>query len=132
MASCYPRLCERSLLCEEEWSFIRHAALYRAAHHRSLRPFLCHGFYPRSYRHHPRPLHCATSNIFAILGLRSLYFVLEECFSYFHLLHYGLALILAFAGIKLLVEPFIQIPIAASLGFICVVLAATMAFSKRP
>ncbi len=73
-----------------------------------------------------------TSNIFAILGLRSLYFALAGMMSLFHYLNYGLAAILTFVGIKMLVEPFYAIPIAASLCFIAIALAlavsASMAF----
>ena len=71
------------------------------------------------------PFIIITSNVFAILGLRSIYFLLENFLSYFHLLHYGLALILAFAGLKILLEPFYTIPIFFSLGFICLVLIVT-------
>jgi len=64
-----------------------------------------------------------TSNIFAILGLRSLYFVLASALDRLRLLHYGLALILAFVGIKMLLNHWIQIPAAWSLAFIALVLA---------
>ncbi len=46
-----------------------------------------------------------TSNIFAILGLRALYFALAGLMDRFHLLHYGLAIILAFIGLKMLAAP---------------------------
>jgi tellurite resistance protein TerC len=59
-----------------------------------------------------------TSNVFAILGLRSLYFALSSLMPLFHFLKYGLAAILGFVGIKMLSEPFIEIPISFSLGFI--------------
>lgn len=59
-----------------------------------------------------------TSNIFAILGLRSLYFALANLMPLFHFLKYGLAAILGFVGLKMLLEPFIEIPIGLSLGFI--------------
>lgn len=64
-----------------------------------------------------------TSNIFAILGLRSLYFALAGLMPLFHYLHYGLAAILIFVGIKMLIEPFIDIPILFSLGFIVSVIS---------
>lgn len=51
-----------------------------------------------------------TSNIFAILGLRSLYFVLEEMIKAFHLLHYALAFILIFIGTKMMIADFVKIP----------------------
>jgi tellurite resistance protein TerC len=63
-----------------------------------------------------------TSNIFAILGLRSLYFALSSALDHLRLLHYGLALILAFVAIKMLLSDWIQIPIGWSLAFIVVVL----------
>lgn len=59
-----------------------------------------------------------TSNIFAILGLRSLYFALAGLMPLFHFLKYGLAAILAFVGLKMLFSPFLHVPIGISLGFI--------------
>ncbi|MGC2160645.1 MAG: branched-chain amino acid ABC transporter substrate-binding protein [Silvibacterium sp.] len=64
-----------------------------------------------------------TSNIFAILGLRSLYFALSSALDRLRLLHYGLALILAFVAIKMLLSRWIQIPVTWSLAFIVLVLA---------
>ncbi|MGB0123369.1 MAG: branched-chain amino acid ABC transporter substrate-binding protein [Silvibacterium sp.] len=64
-----------------------------------------------------------TSNIFAILGLRSLYFALSSALDRLRLLHYGLALILAFVGVKMLLNHWIQIPVTWSLAFIILVLA---------
>jgi tellurite resistance protein TerC len=66
-----------------------------------------------------------TSNIFAILGLRALYFALAGLIPVFHFLKYGLALILAFVGVKMLVEPFIEISIEFALGFIIATIAAS-------
>ena len=63
-----------------------------------------------------------TSNIFAILGLRSLYFVISNIMELFHHLHYGLSLILVFIGIKMLIMDFYKIPTSASLAFILVTL----------
>ena len=59
-----------------------------------------------------------TSNIFAILGLRALYFLLANFMHMFSKLHYGLALILAFIGIKMLVSPFIHISSPVSLAVV--------------
>lgn len=59
-----------------------------------------------------------TSNVFAILGLRALYFVLAGVMEKFHHLHYGLAAILGFVGVKMLVSEFYKIPVHISLGFI--------------
>jgi tellurite resistance protein TerC len=64
-----------------------------------------------------------TSNIFAILGLRSLYFALSSALDKLRLLHYGLALILAFVGLKMLLGHWYQVPVTWSLVFIVVVLA---------
>jgi tellurite resistance protein TerC len=70
-----------------------------------------------------------TSNIFAILGLRSMYFLLAAVVHRFHLLKYGLAVILVFVGTKMLLEHFLHVPILLSLGVIVGVLAGTIAAS---
>ncbi len=67
-----------------------------------------------------------TSNIFAILGLRSLYFTLNGVMQLFRYLKFGLALILVFIGGKMLVEPWLGISTLFSLGVIGVVLAAAV------
>ena len=67
-----------------------------------------------------------TSNIFAVMGLRSLFFLLASVVTKFHLLKYGLAVILTFIGTKMLVEHWIHIPIMASLGIVVAVLAASI------
>ena len=59
-----------------------------------------------------------TSNIFAILGLRSLYFLLAGVVHKFHFLRYGLAFILVFVGVKMLIADWVHIPIVVSLGVI--------------
>lgn len=64
-----------------------------------------------------------TSNIFAILGLRSLYFAVSSALDRLRLLHYGLAVILAFVAIKMLTSHWIEIPVTWSLAFIVIVLA---------
>jgi tellurite resistance protein TerC len=70
-----------------------------------------------------------TSNIFAILGLRSLYFLLAAVVDKFYLLKYGLAVILTFVGVKMLGESFFDIGIAASLAIILGVLTAAIVAS---
>lgn len=70
-----------------------------------------------------------TSNVFAILGLRALYFALAGLMGMFHLLHYGLGAILVFVGVKMLTADIIEIPIGITLGVIAVVLAASIAGS---
>jgi tellurite resistance protein TerC len=63
-----------------------------------------------------------TSNIFAVLGLRSLYFGLSGLLDRFRLLHYGLATILGFVAFKMLAARWIQIPDTISLAVIAVIL----------
>lgn len=70
-----------------------------------------------------------TSNIFAILGLRALFFALAALMKMFHYLNYGLSLILVFVGIKMLVADFYEIPIGLSLGAIASMLAVSIAAS---
>jgi len=67
-----------------------------------------------------------TSNIFAILGLRSLYFAIKGGLNSMKYLKYGLGVILLFIAAKLLLNEIIEIPIAASLGFIVAVLSVTI------
>lgn len=64
-----------------------------------------------------------TSNIFAVLGLRSLYFALASMLDRFHLLHYGLACILGFVSFKMLAERWIAVPVLWSLAIIVGILA---------
>ncbi|HOO11098.1 MAG TPA: hypothetical protein PKW06_14260, partial [Cyclobacteriaceae bacterium] len=69
-----------------------------------------------------------TSNVFAILGLRSLYFALAGIERYFKYLKYGVSAILVFVGIKMAIVDFYKIPIEISLAFIFIALAlATLA-----
>lgn len=70
-----------------------------------------------------------TSNVFAILGLRSLYFALAGMMRTFHLLHYGLSVILTFIGAKMLTSHWFKIPTVAALGVIVGVLAISVAAS---
>jgi len=67
-----------------------------------------------------------TSNIFAILGLRSLYFALSGVMQLFRYLKYGLAVILVFIGVKMLLEPWAAVSTLLSLGVIGAVLAAAV------
>jgi tellurite resistance protein TerC len=70
-----------------------------------------------------------TSNIFAIMGLRSLYFLLADLNGRFHLLKYGLALVLVFVGVKMLIVDFYKVPIGLALGVVAVILTASVAAS---
>jgi len=77
-----------------------------------------------------------TSNVFAILGLRALYFVIAELMRLFHHLHYGLSLILVLIGVKMLVASFIHIPTSIALGAILLILTlsvvASIIWPKKP
>ena len=70
-----------------------------------------------------------TSNVFAILGLRSLYFALSGIEKYFKYLSYGLALILIFVGTKMAIADIFKIPVEISLVVIALILGASMLFS---
>jgi len=70
-----------------------------------------------------------TSNIFAILGLRSLFFALSGFMRMFRFLQYGLSIILIFLGVKMLVAEFYRIPVLLSLGVIAAVLIVCAAAS---
>ncbi|MFA5168720.1 MAG: TerC family protein [Candidatus Omnitrophota bacterium] len=67
-----------------------------------------------------------SSNIFAILGLRALYFVIAELMRLFHHLHYGLSLILVLIGLKMLIASFVHIPTSSALGAILFILAVSV------
>jgi tellurite resistance protein TerC len=75
------------------------------------------------------PFIVLTSNVFAVLGLRALYFLLAGLAEKFHLLAYGLALVLIFIGVKMLIVDFYKIPIAISLGVVAGLIASAMLFS---
>ena len=70
-----------------------------------------------------------TSNIFAILGLRSMFFLLAAVVEKFYLLKYGLAIILSFIGVKMLIESWYHIPIMVSLAIVLGTLALSIAAS---
>jgi tellurite resistance protein TerC len=77
-----------------------------------------------------------TSNLFAILGLRALYFLLVDVADRFHLLKYGLAMVLTFIGIKMLIMPWYHVPVQASLLVIAVLIGAScvasLVISRKP
>jgi len=77
------------------------------------------------------PFIVLTSNLFAILGLRAMYFLLADIGDRFELLKYGLAMILVFIGIKMLIMEWIHIPVAVSLSVIVVILAISVVASLR-
>jgi len=72
------------------------------------------------------PFIVMTSNIFAILGLRAMYFLLADLKDRFHLLTYGLGVILVFVGTKMLIVDWIKIPVGISLGVVGAILAISM------
>jgi tellurite resistance protein TerC len=77
------------------------------------------------------PFIVLTSNVFAILGLRAMYFLLAAVASKFHLLSYGLAVILVFIGTKMMLIDLVKVPVGASLGVVVAILATTMWLSLR-
>jgi tellurite resistance protein TerC len=77
------------------------------------------------------PFIVLTSNVFAILGLRAMYFLLAAVANKFHLLNYGLAVILVFIGTKMCLIDIFKIPVSVSLGVVVGILALTMLLSVR-
>jgi len=77
------------------------------------------------------PFIVLTSNVFAILGLRAMFFLLQAAASRFHLLNYGLAVILVFIGSKMVLIDIFKIPVAVSLGVVIGILAITMLWSAK-
>ncbi|WP_371133562.1 hypothetical protein [Thiobacillus sp.] len=67
-----------------------------------------------------------TSNIFAILGLRALHFLLADVADRFHLLKYGFAMVLTFIGTKMLIAPWIHLPVVISLVVVSVLIGASV------
>ena len=71
-----------------------------------------------------------TSNVFAVLGLRAMFFVLAGMMDRFHFLQIGLGIILAFVGAKMLAEPWVgKIPTGVSLGVVGGILATSIVVS---
>jgi tellurite resistance protein TerC len=77
------------------------------------------------------PFIVLTSNVFAILGLRAMYFLLAAVANKFHLLSYGLAVILVFIGTKMMLIDVIKVPVWASLLAVIGILAITMIWSVK-
>jgi tellurite resistance protein TerC len=77
------------------------------------------------------PFIVLTSNVLAILGLRAMYFLLAAVAHRFHLLNYGLAVILVFIGTKMCLIDVYKIPVTVSLGVVIGILAITMVLSVR-
>jgi len=70
-----------------------------------------------------------TSNVFAILGLRALYFLLADILEYFRYLSIGLAAVLIFVGGKMIADPWVHISVTLSLGIVATLLIAALLFS---
>lgn len=77
------------------------------------------------------PFIVLSSNIFAVLGLRAMYFLLAIVANRFHLLNYGLAVVLVFIGAKMLFADFVKVPIWMSLGVVVAMLGASMLLSLK-
>ncbi|ELC7321339.1 TerC family protein [Stenotrophomonas maltophilia] len=77
------------------------------------------------------PFIVLTSNVFAVLGLRAMFFLLAGMADRFHLLPYGLALVLGFIGIKMMIIDLFKIPTPISLGVVAVIIAATVVLSLK-
>jgi tellurite resistance protein TerC len=77
------------------------------------------------------PFIVLTSNVFAILGLRAMYFLLAAVANKFHLLNYGLAVILVFIGTKMCLIDLYKVPVGVSLAVVVGILAVTMLWSVR-
>lgn len=75
------------------------------------------------------PFIVLTSNVFAVLGLRAMFFLLADMADRFHLLKYGLSVVLSFIGAKMLVAGFYPIPTGPALGFVLFVLIASVVLS---
>ena len=75
------------------------------------------------------PFIVMTSNIFAILGLRAMYFLLADLKDRFHLLTYGLGVILVFVGTKMLIVDWFKIPVGVSLAVVGVILLVSVIVS---
>ncbi|MBK6355560.1 MAG: TerC family protein [Betaproteobacteria bacterium] len=77
------------------------------------------------------PFIVLTSNIFAILGLRAMYFLLADMADRFSLLKYGLAIVLMFIGVKMLLIDLFKIPVAVSLGVVAAIIATSIILSLK-
>lgn len=77
------------------------------------------------------PFIVLTSNVFAILGLRAMSFLLADMADHFSLLKYGLAIVMMFIGVKMILIDLIKIPVLVSLGIVAAIIAASIALSLR-
>ena len=77
------------------------------------------------------PFIVLTSNVFAILGLRAMYFLLADMADRFSLLKYGLAVVLMFVGVKMMLIDVFKIPVLISLGIVVAIITASVVLSLR-
>lgn len=77
------------------------------------------------------PFIVLTSNIFAILGLRAMYFLLADMADRFSLLKYGLAMVLMFIGVKMMLMDIYKIPVGVSLGVVAAIIATSVVLSLK-
>jgi tellurite resistance protein TerC len=77
------------------------------------------------------PFIVLTSNVFAVLGLRAMFFLLQGMADRFHLLPYGLALVLCFIGVKMLLVDLYKVPIPLALGMVALIIGSTIALSLK-
>jgi len=77
------------------------------------------------------PFIVLTSNVFAILGLRAMYFLLADMADRFSLLKYGLAIVLMFVGVKMMLIDVFKIPVLISLGVVATIIATSIILSLR-
>lgn len=77
------------------------------------------------------PFIVLTSNVFAILGLRAMYFLLADMADRFSLLKYGLAMVLMFVGVKMMLIDMVKIPVWLSLGVVATIIATSVVLSLR-
>ncbi|MFT4247153.1 MAG: TerC family protein [Pseudomonas sp.] len=77
------------------------------------------------------PFVVLTSNVFAVLGLRAMFFLLAGMADRFHLLPYGLAVVLVFIGLKMLLIDLVKLPVLVSLGAVVVIIGTTMLLSLK-
>ena len=75
------------------------------------------------------PFIVLTSNVFAVLGLRALYFLVAGMAERFHLLNYGLAAVLVFIGAKMLIVDVWKVPIGLSLGMVALLIGSSLVAS---
>ncbi|MCB1569995.1 MAG: hypothetical protein KDI72_02795, partial [Xanthomonadales bacterium] len=76
------------------------------------------------------PFIVLTSNVFAVLGLRALFFLIAGMAERFHLLNYGLAGVLTFIGLKMLIVDVWKVPIGLSLGMVALLIGGSLVASR--